>query len=59
MVRDLITDAAAAGDIRQDIAPDELVTFCLHAIGAASGLSSKAAVRRLVGITLTGIRPPS
>ena len=57
MVRELITDAAAAGDVRNDIPPDELVTFCLHAIGAASGLSSKAAVRRLVGVTLAGLHP--
>lgn len=57
MVRELITAAAAAGDVRTDITPDELVTYCLHAIGAAGALSSKAAVRRLVGITLTGIRP--
>ena len=33
----------------------ELVTYCLHAIGAASGLPSKAAVRRLVDVTLAGL----
>jgi hypothetical protein len=57
MVRELISDAAAAGDVRIDIAPDELVTYCLHAIGAASRLSSKASVRRLVRVTLAGLHP--
>ena len=56
MVRDLMTDAAAIGSVRDDIPPEELVTYCLHAIAAASGLPSKAAVRRLVGMTLAGLR---
>jgi AcrR family transcriptional regulator len=59
MVRDLIADAAATGDVRSDVAPDELVTYCLHAIAAAGSLPSKAAVRRLVGVTLAGLRPQS
>jgi AcrR family transcriptional regulator len=56
MVRRLLVDAVATGDVRDDVAPDELVTYCLHAVGAASGLPSKAAVRRLVGVTLAGLR---
>ena len=59
MVRDLIADAAAMGEVRNDVAPDELVTYCLHAIAAASGLPSKAAVHRLVGVTLAGLRSKS
>lgn len=31
---------------------------CLHALTAASSLPSKAAVRRLVAVTLAGLRPP-
>jgi AcrR family transcriptional regulator len=58
MIRDLITEAAKAGDIRDDVAPSELATYCLHALSAASNLPSKAAVRRLVAVTLTGLRPP-
>jgi hypothetical protein len=58
MVRHLVIDAVGTGDVRADIAPNELVTYCLHAIGAASGLPSKAAVGRLVGLTLAGLRPP-
>jgi AcrR family transcriptional regulator len=59
MIRDLIADGARAGDVRDDVAPDELATYCLHALAAAGSLPSKAAVRRLVTVTLTGLRPPA
>jgi AcrR family transcriptional regulator len=58
MVRDLLADAIQTGDVRNDVAPAELATYCLHAVAAAGSVSSKAAVRRLVGITLAGLRPP-
>lgn len=57
-VRGLLTEGAKSGDLRDDVAPDELVTYCLHALAAASSLPSKAAVRRLVTVTLAGLRPP-
>jgi AcrR family transcriptional regulator len=57
MIRDLLTDAAKAGDVRDDVAPSELASYCLHALTAASSLPSKAAVRRLVTVTLAGLRP--
>lgn len=57
LIRDLITEGAASGDIRDDVAPDELASYCLHALTAASGLPSKVAVHRLVGVTLAGLRP--
>ena len=57
-VRDLVREGAAAGDLRADVAPDELASYCLHALSAASSLASKAAVRRLVKVTLAGLRPP-
>jgi len=53
----LIGEAAAAGQARTDVAPGELADFCLHALTAAAGLPSKAAVGRLVAVTLTGLRP--
>ena len=56
VVRDLIADGIASGDVRDDVSPDELATFCLHALTAASALPSEAAVRRLVTITLDGLR---
>ncbi len=57
MIRDLLTEAAETGDLRDDVAPDELASYCLHALTAASSLPSKAAVRRLVTVTLAGLHP--
>jgi AcrR family transcriptional regulator len=56
LVRELIADAAATGSVRQDPSPDELANYCLHALGGATRLSSAVAVRRLVDLTLAGIR---
>ncbi len=56
-IRTLVMEGAEAGDLRDDIAPDELSNYCLHAVTAASSLPSKAAVRRLVKVTLAGLRP--
>ncbi len=58
LIRDLLIEGAATGDLRDDVAPDELASYCLHALTAASSLPSKAAVRRLVTVTLAGLRPP-
>jgi AcrR family transcriptional regulator len=57
MIRDLITEAARSGDVRDDVAPNELASYCLHALTAAGSLPSKAAIRRLVTVTLAGLRP--
>ena len=57
-IRELLTEGAEAGDVRRDVAPDELASYCLHALPAASSLPSEAAVRRLVAVTLAGLRPP-
>jgi AcrR family transcriptional regulator len=57
MIRDLLTEAAKTGDLRDDVAPDELASYCLHALTAASSLPSKAAVRRLVTVILAGLHP--
>ncbi len=57
MVRDLLIESAETGDVRDDVAPAELASYCLHALAAASGLPSKAAVRRLVTVTLGGLHP--
>jgi AcrR family transcriptional regulator len=56
-IRDLLTEAAETGDVRDDVAPDELASYCLHALTAASSLPSKAAVRRLVTVILAGLHP--
>jgi AcrR family transcriptional regulator len=57
IIRDLLTEAAKCGDVRDDVAPKELASYCLHALAAASSLPSEAAVRRLVRVTLAGLRP--
>ena len=56
-IRNLIAEGANTGGIRDDVAPDELASYCLHAIAAASNLPSKAAVDRLVTVILSGLRP--
>ena len=57
LIAELITDGAETGDLRHDVAPAELASYCLHALTAASGLTTKAAVRRLVAVTMAGLRP--
>jgi AcrR family transcriptional regulator len=57
MLSDLVAEAAKAGHVRDDVAPDELASYCLHALSAAGSLPSKAAVRRLATVTLAGLRP--
>ena len=57
MLRELVSAAAAEGAARDDVAPEELVTYCLHALGAAPNLPSGAAVRRLVDVVLAGLTP--
>ncbi len=57
LIRDLLTEGAEAGELRDDVAPDELASYCLHALTAAGSLPSKAAVRRLVAVTLAGLHP--
>src|SRR6266568_2960789 len=54
----LIAEGAKAGGVRDDVAPGELARYCLHALTAAGGLQSRAAVRRLLAVTLAGLRPP-
>jgi len=58
LFRDLLAEVAASGNLRDDVAPDELASYCLHALSAASSLPSEAAVRRLVAVTLAALRPP-
>ena len=58
LVRQLLTDAVQAGELRDDVAPDELASYCLHALSAAGSLPSEAAVHRLVAVTLAGLASP-
>ena len=56
-VAGLLADAVRAGQVRDDVASGELAEYCLHALSAAADLPSKAAVSRLVTVTLAGLRP--
>jgi AcrR family transcriptional regulator len=58
LIRDLLAEGVQAGNVRGDVAPDELASYCLHALTAAGSLPSEASVRRLVTVTLAGLRPP-
>jgi AcrR family transcriptional regulator len=52
----LVVDAVQSGEVRDDIPPTELVSYCLHALQAATDLQDPAAVHRLVEVTLAGIK---
>ncbi|SRR5258708_7954289 len=58
LIEDLLAVAAGSGDVRADMPPRELAAYCLHALAAAAALPSEPAVRRLVTVTLAGLRPP-
>jgi AcrR family transcriptional regulator len=57
-IRELLTEAAERGEVRNDVAPEELASYCLHALAAARKLPSRTAARRLVAVTVAGLRPP-
>jgi hypothetical protein len=57
-IADLLIAAVDAGGIRNDVPPDELANYCLHAVAAASSLDSEAGVHRLVRLTLAALRGP-
>ena len=56
MIRDLLVAAVEDGEVRSDVASEELASYCLHALSAAGSLPSKAAVDRLVRVVLDGLR---
>lgn len=53
----LLREAAEAGDVRSDVPLDEMADYCLHALTAAGGTRSTAAIDRLVHLTLGGLAP--
>nr|WP_220139535.1 TetR/AcrR family transcriptional regulator [Nocardia sp. GTS18] len=56
LVRELLVEGVDAGVVRGDVPADELARYCLSALSAASSLRSKAAVRRLITVTMSGLR---
>jgi AcrR family transcriptional regulator len=57
MVRDLLVDAAEAGDVRTDVPPDELASYCIGALTSTGSHRSKGAIHLLVQVTMSGLRP--
>jgi AcrR family transcriptional regulator len=58
LLRGLIGECAKSGKVRDDVSPGDLASYCVHALTAAGSLSSKAAVRKLVKVTLDGLWRP-
>jgi hypothetical protein len=56
LFRGLLADCVKTQDVRDDVPVGELAVYCFHALAAAASVSSKAAVRRLVTVTLAGFR---
>jgi AcrR family transcriptional regulator len=59
MIGYVITDAVASGTVRDDIPPNELAGYCIHALEAAGHAPSEKSVTRLVTLTLAGMQPES
>lgn len=58
LFRDLLAQARKSGDVRDDMSLGELAGYCVHALAAAGNVRSEAAARRLVAVTLAGLRRP-
>lgn len=57
MLTELVAADARSGRVRSDVPAGELASYCLHALGSAGTLKSRAAVQRLVRVTLAGLEP--
>jgi AcrR family transcriptional regulator len=56
LVAGLLREGVADGSIRRDAPPEELATFCLHALSASGTAPSEDTVERLAAMTLDGVR---
>ena len=56
-IQNLIAEAASDGDLRDDVAANELAVYCLHALTAAGTVANQNAADRMVAVTLAGLRP--
>lgn len=59
IIQDLLSDAIAAGAVRDDIPVGELAGYCIHALEAAGHAPSDESVAHLVALTLAGIQVSS
>lgn len=56
-VTGLVSDAVAAGQVRDDVPARELAAFCISAMAAANDMPQPEGVDRLVATALAGLRP--
>jgi AcrR family transcriptional regulator len=56
MIKQLITEAVHRGQLRNDVHPAELASYCLHALAGAATLTTQPAITRLVTVILDGLR---
>lgn len=54
---DVMLAAVSSGAVRADVPTDELVRYCVHALGAAGDVASPDVLDRLVQLVLTALRP--
>jgi len=58
MLQGLLEDGVKRRVFRDDVPPAELALYCFHALAGAAALRSRPAVRRLVAVTMSGLRAP-
>lgn len=58
LIAGLVADGTRAGIFRNDVSPQELAGYCLHALAGAGALGSRAAVLRLVKVVRAGLAAP-
>lgn len=57
LIQGLIEEAVISRHVRDDILPGELAAYCAHTLAAAGSLPSQAAVRRLLTLVRSALRP--
>src|SRR5262249_13674890 len=57
LLESAIAECVNAREVRSDLTPGELAIYCVGALTSAGSLTSKRAVRRLVDVTMAGLRP--
>jgi AcrR family transcriptional regulator len=59
LIAHLVAAAVTDGTARDDVPPEQLAWFCLHAAKSAQHLPSQAAVRRMVALIMSALTTPS
>ena len=56
MIKQLVTEGVRQGQLRNDVHPAELASYCQHALTGAATLTTQSAITRLVTVILDGLR---